>query len=123
MFKGKAFCEASIHLFSKPDVPEQQLQRRIDTISRYKSPTVLVTGIDIVKTAFDESYGETVTSLSVKAEVLVKYDPEITHLNDYRVRACTILREQLPRSGAIMAHSIDTYSPLREEGFTTKERG
>ncbi|MFC0558481.1 hypothetical protein [Halalkalibacter alkalisediminis] len=117
MFKGKAFCEASIILYSKLHAKEEELTKRIKSISNYQSPTVKVTDVRIVSTGYDEKYMENFTSLSVRADVLVKYDPHITHLNDYRVRACTILREQLPRSGAIMAHSIDTYTPLRDSGF------
>ncbi|WP_227935923.1 hypothetical protein [Alkalihalobacillus deserti] len=117
MFKGKAFCEASIYLYSKLHAKEEEITRRINALSTYQSPTVKVTDVRILSTGFDEKYNENFTSLSVRADVLVKYDPQITHLNDYRVRACTILREQLPRAGAIMAHSIDTYHPLREAGF------
>jgi len=117
LFKGKAFCEASVYLYSKLDATDAELTKRINKILNYQSPTVRVTGVRTLSTGFDEKYNENFTSLSVRAEVLVKYDPHITHLNDYRVRACTILREQLPRAGAIMAHSIDTYNPLREVGF------
>jgi hypothetical protein len=122
LFRGKAFCEASIYLFSKPHGPKDHLLKRIHTILNYQSPTVKVTSVQTLSTGFDENHQEHVTLLSVKAEVLVKYDPQITHLNDYRVRACTILREQLPRAGAIMAHSIDTYNPLRQDGFVRKKR-
>ncbi|ARK30888.1 hypothetical protein [Halalkalibacter krulwichiae] len=121
MFKGKAFCEAHIQLFSKKGDPEDRLLQRVKAISTYMSPTVRVTHVTTLQSKLDE-YGNPMKSLSVRAEVLVKYDPYITHLNDYRVKACTILRDQLPRAGAIMAHSIDTYSPLREHGFTSGSR-
>ncbi|WP_017727517.1 hypothetical protein [Halalkalibacterium ligniniphilum] len=117
MYRGKAFCEATIYLYSNPTTPKEELDRRIDLISKYQSATIKVTSVNLVSTRFDEQYTENVTLISVLAEVLVTYDPKITHLNDYRVKACTELRKQFPKSGAIMAHSIDTYYPPRIDGF------
>ncbi|WP_332697110.1 hypothetical protein [Halalkalibacter lacteus] len=120
MYRGKAFCEASIYLYSKPDEQSEELVNRLNILKNVRSNTVKVTDVRIIKTNFDERHNERVTSISVMAEVLVKYDSNITHLNDYRVNACRELRKHLPKSGAIMAHSIDTYSPFRLDGFTRR---
>jgi arginine deiminase len=118
LFRGKAYCEASIYLYSKPNEQHEELVHRANTLKNVRSNTVKVTDVRIIKTNNNENHNERVTSISVMAEVLVKYDSNITHLNDYRVNACRELRRHFPRSGAIMAHSIDTYSPFRLDGFT-----
>ncbi|TWI59328.1 hypothetical protein [Halalkalibacter nanhaiisediminis] len=117
MYRGKAFCEASIYLYSKPNAPKEELQKRIYNIENYQRTNVKVTAVYILSTGFDKRHNEQFTSLSVMAEVLVKYSHQITHLNDYRVNACRELRKHFPYAGAIMAHSIDTYNPHRLEGF------
>ncbi|MFC0470776.1 hypothetical protein ACFFHM_09800 [Halalkalibacter kiskunsagensis] len=120
MYRGKAFCEASIYFYLKADKQDEELCHRLNSLKDVRSNTVKVTDVRIIKTYFDEAHNEQVTSISVMAEVLVKYDSNITHLNDYRVNACRELRKHLPKSGAIMAHSIDTYSPFRLDGFISR---
>ncbi|MDT8861417.1 hypothetical protein N0O92_14445 [Alkalihalobacillus sp. MEB130] len=120
MYRGKAFCEARMYLHSQEDTLQEEQNQQIKKMKSYLSNTVKVTDIKIHTVTYDPKEEEYVTSLSVMAEVLVKYDPIITHLNDYRVNACREFRKQFPQSGAVMAHSIDTFSPFRPDGFITR---
>ncbi|WP_088102038.1 hypothetical protein [Halalkalibacter urbisdiaboli] len=118
MYKGKVDCEANIYLYSKPGTPRDGVLKRIHRISNYMNNHVKITNVHIRDTGYDENKNEHYTSLSVIAEVLVKYDPTISHLNDYRVKACTEFRKAFPSAGAVMAHSIDTYNAIRLTGYT-----
>ncbi len=120
LYRGKAYCEANIYLYAPENSCNETLTKRKSVIKNYCSNTVKVTEIRIKESGFDEQTKEHFISLSVMAEVLVKYDPVITHLNDYRVNACREFRKQFPAAGAIMAHYIDTYSPFRLDGFKSR---
>ncbi len=111
-----AYCEASLHIYCKED-DETERKKQIHPIQSYCSNTVKVTGVTVVQSVYEEESTHYVLTLSVTAEVLVQYDRLITHLNDYRVNACREFRRQFPAAGAVMAHSLDTYSPFRLDGF------
>lgn len=116
MYRGKAYCEAVVYLFPKPNESSDDTDSKIEKLLNYKSKTVKITQVINHYTSVNDR-NETYTKLNVLAEVLVQNDPYITHLNDYRVKACTELRQHLPSAGAIMAHSLDTFQPLRTKGF------
>ncbi|WP_100407333.1 hypothetical protein [Bacillus solitudinis] len=122
MYKGKVDCEARIYIYFKEDEPMKERNKRISTISTVISETVKVTNVKVLATGYDEKNKESYTELTVLAEVLVQYDPHITHLNDYRVKGCRELRKLFPNAGAIMAHSIDTYNTPRLKGFIRTKR-
>ncbi|WP_413374932.1 hypothetical protein [Alkalihalobacillus sp. 1P02AB] len=117
MYKGKAFCEANLYFYKHSRYDKSEINKRIDHLLSYQTNTVQISNVQLIKEEFDEKEKQFYIQLSVHAEVLVPYDQRITHLNDYRINACRDLRKHFPKAGAIMAHSIDTYTPLRWKGF------
>ncbi|KHF40675.1 hypothetical protein [Halalkalibacter okhensis] len=120
MYRGKAYCEANLYIYAPANERYEFLTKRKNIIEKYCSNTIKITDVRIKDSGIDEQTNEPFLSLSVMSEVLVKYDPIITHLNDYRVNACREFRRQFPGAGAIMAHYIDTYSPFRLDGFKSR---
>ncbi|UOE92739.1 hypothetical protein [Alkalihalobacillus sp. LMS39] len=117
MFKGIVYCEASLYVYSSKETHEEEKEKYINFLSNYTRKTIKITSVSVKSSGFDSIHQEQYTRLSVLADVLVPYDPVITHLNDYRVKGCTEFRKHFPHAGAIMAHSIDIYNAYRTEGF------
>lgn len=120
LYRGKAYCEANIYIYAPANERYDILTERKNILENYCSNTIKITEVRIKESGIDEKTNDPFLSISVMSEVLVKYDPIITHLNDYRVNACREFRRQFPAAGAIMAHYIDTYSPFRLDGFKSR---
>ncbi|GAF66019.1 hypothetical protein BTS2_2919 [Bacillus sp. TS-2] len=117
MFKGKAFCEAFIYLYSSQSWTEQEKSKVIEDFLKVHTNTFKMTNVRVLEEYFHEDKQEFSLQLALYSEILVPYDNRISHLNDYRINACRLFRKQFPKVGAVMAHSIDVYTPLRWKGY------
>ncbi|WP_078552361.1 hypothetical protein [Bacillus alkalicellulosilyticus] len=121
MYKGIVYCEANIDLYSNKE-DDEKFSLQINKLSTFISNTVKITKVKVRTTRYDEEHDDYYTSLTVLAEVLVTFDPHISHIDDYRVKGCIEFRKHFPSAGAIMAHSIDAYNGYRVDGFLTSEK-
>ncbi|KMK75485.1 hypothetical protein [Alkalihalobacillus pseudalcaliphilus] len=120
MFRGKAYCEANLYFYKDNEWVDRDISRKIEHLLSYQTNTIDIVDVRLMVNQYDDKHKQNFIQLAIFAEVLVPYHAHITHLNDYRINACRLLRKAYPKAGAIMAHSIDTYTPLRWKGFQDK---
>lgn len=121
MYKCKVYCEADVYLRIPFDDSTENNPNELIVRTIYSHSTITTNITSVTRVSFDRHHLTLACKATILAEALVKYDPYINHINDYKIRGCSTLRRDLSEAGlsvgAVLAPSIETYNSPRVAGF------